>query len=173
MGEILRFAMEMTRRGIRCDSKREFPTLIPGAWKPAHNPGSHISTATTAAGSLLAMKRNPAKIVGLFGFLHRTIKSLAFRKPSLMGSASYKRYDADVPSTLLVTLVNLLFLILTRICACEKPMASLLRKHVNSSRRTNDGSPVEQHSPRDAVPIDQPAMPRFEPPEEICIASLP
>ena len=66
------FAMEMTRRGIRCDSKREFPALIPGAWKPAHNAGSHISTATTAAGSLSAMKINPAKIAGFFRFLHRT-----------------------------------------------------------------------------------------------------
>ena len=49
MGGILGFAMEMTRRGSVAIPKPEIPTIIPGAWKPAHNAGSHISTATTAA----------------------------------------------------------------------------------------------------------------------------
>jgi len=53
--------------------KREFLSLDRGAWKPAYNAGSHISTATTAAGSLSAIKMNPAKIAGLVRFLHRTV----------------------------------------------------------------------------------------------------
>ena len=51
----------MTLRGIRCDSKREFPTPALGAWKPAHNAGSHISTATTAAGSFQNEDETPLK----------------------------------------------------------------------------------------------------------------
>jgi len=57
-------------------SKGEFPTFTPGAWKPAYDAGSHISTATTAAGLLSAMNMNPAKIAGLVRFLHRTIFTL-------------------------------------------------------------------------------------------------
>jgi hypothetical protein len=41
-----------------------------------------ISTATTAAGSLSAMRMNPAKIVGLVRFLHRTESSIPQKSPS-------------------------------------------------------------------------------------------
>ncbi|HTT23707.1 MAG TPA: hypothetical protein VMG82_32565, partial [Candidatus Sulfotelmatobacter sp.] len=48
---------------------------LPGAWKPAQNAGSHISTATTAGGLLSGKKTNPAKILGSVRFLHRTGKT--------------------------------------------------------------------------------------------------
>src|SRR5215467_12958586 len=72
MGGIFAFAVEMARRETRAFPGREFLSLDPVAWKPAYNTGSHISTTTTAAGSLSAMKMNSAKIADLVRFLHRT-----------------------------------------------------------------------------------------------------
>src|SRR5262249_11815877 len=64
--------MEMTRPGGNRGNSQPEGRPSPGAWKPAQNAGSHISTATTAAGLLSGKKSNPAKIVGSVRFLHRT-----------------------------------------------------------------------------------------------------
>ena len=55
----------MTRRVNRGASQTGLSDLFLGAWKPASNAGSHISTATTAAGCLAETRTNPAKIGGL------------------------------------------------------------------------------------------------------------
>src|SRR5262249_32070215 len=67
--------MEMTRPGGNRGNSQPEGRPSPGAWKPAQNAGSHISTATTAAGLLSGKKSNPAKIVGSVRFLHRTAKN--------------------------------------------------------------------------------------------------
>src|SRR5215467_9221635 len=65
----------MTRRDTRGLFQKGTSLSLPGAWKPAYNAGSHISTAMTTAGSHLAMKTHPAVIAGLVRFLHRTESS--------------------------------------------------------------------------------------------------
>jgi hypothetical protein len=103
---------ETTRWRIRCDSKRDPPTLIHGAWKPAHNAGFHIFTAKTATGSFSAMKRNLAKIVGLSRFLHRTqkkksragrrLRRLRFQYANSNRASHRNRSDAANKSTMML-----------------------------------------------------------------------
>ena len=58
----------MTRRVSCGKSQTGLSDPFPCAWKPVSNAGSHLSTATTAAGCLAATRINPAKI----GLLQRT-----------------------------------------------------------------------------------------------------
>src|SRR5262249_47919740 len=76
--------MEMTRPGGNRGNSQPEGRPSPGAWKPAQNAGSHISTATTAAGLLSGKKSNPAKIVGSVRFLHRTAILLRARLIALV-----------------------------------------------------------------------------------------
>src|SRR5262249_46960722 len=81
--------MEMTRPGGNRGNSQPEGRPSPGAWKPAQNAGSHISTATTAAGLLSGKKSNPAKIVGSVRFLHRTEISYITLKSAVGGQSEH------------------------------------------------------------------------------------
>jgi hypothetical protein len=75
-------------RAEKRDTDLQGPGVALGAWKPAQNAGSHISTATAAAADQFAKTTKPAKIARAYRFLCRTqIRCLANcrRNPSEHG----------------------------------------------------------------------------------------
>ncbi len=70
-------------RAEKRDTDCKGPRVALGAWKPAQNAGSHISTATAAADQF-AKTTKPAKIARAYRFLCRTenrLTALKERRP--------------------------------------------------------------------------------------------